>query len=117
MSYVATDFMKQTNNTLEAILVYAGDGCLSAATAIAVKQVMKSMSLRIPERSERILPTELNINHNIILLTKTTAAQKKIARRYHRVRGLYFLAVVFVANIVVHCTMYIIHYIKKIKCT
>ena len=30
-----------------------------------------------------------------ILLTKTTAAQNDVALSYHRVRGLYFLAVVF----------------------
>ena len=32
----------------------------------------------------------------IILLTKTTAAQNEDALSYHRVRGLYFQAVVFV---------------------
>ena len=35
-----------------------------------------------------------------ILLTKTTAAQNEVALSYHIVRGLYFLAVVFVATIV-----------------
>ena len=34
-----------------------------------------------------------------ILLTKTTAARNEVALNYHRVRGLYFLAVVFVATI------------------
>ena len=34
-----------------------------------------------------------------ILLTKTTAAQNEVALSYHRVRGLYFLAVIFVATI------------------
>ena len=33
-----------------------------------------------------------------ILLRKTTAAQNEDALRYHRVRGLYFQAVVFVAT-------------------
>ena len=37
---------------------------------------------------------------NIIVLTKTTAAQNEVALSYHRVRGLYFLAVVFGATIV-----------------
>ena len=39
-----------------------------------------------------------------ILLTKTTAAQNEVALSYHRERGLYFLAVVFVAtiDIVIH---------------
>ena len=36
----------------------------------------------------------------IILLTKTTGAQNEGALSYHRMRGLYFLAVVFVATIV-----------------
>ena len=35
----------------------------------------------------------------IIHLTKTTSAQNEIALSYHRVRGLYFLAVVFVSTI------------------
>ena len=35
----------------------------------------------------------------IILLTKTTAAQNKVALSYDRVRGPYFLAVVFVSTI------------------
>ena len=34
------------------------------------------------------------------LLTKTTAAQNEVALSYDRVRGLYFLAVVFAATIV-----------------
>ena len=36
----------------------------------------------------------------IILLTKTTAAKNEVALSYDRVRGLCFLAVVFVAAIV-----------------
>ena len=35
----------------------------------------------------------------IILLTKTTAAQSNDALSYYTVRGLYFLAVVFVRSI------------------
>ena len=38
---------------------------------------------------------------NTILLTKTTAAQNEVALNYNILRGLYFLAVVFVANIIV----------------
>ena len=34
-----------------------------------------------------------------ILLTKTTAAQNEAALSYHKVRGLYFLAVAFVVTI------------------
>ena len=37
-----------------------------------------------------------------IPLTKTTAAQNEVALRYYRVRGLCFLAVVFVTTIVTH---------------
>ena len=40
---------------------------------------------------------------NYILLTKTTAAQNEAALSYHRLRGLYFLAVVFVRRIYVLC--------------
>ena len=36
-----------------------------------------------------------------ILLTKTTAVRNEAALRYHKVRGLYFLAVVLVATIVI----------------
>ena len=34
-----------------------------------------------------------------MLLTKTTAAQNEVALSYHRVRGQYFLAVVFAVTI------------------
>ena len=43
---------------------------------------------------------EYNLNNEYILLTKTTAAQTEDALSYYRVRGLYFLAAVFVATIV-----------------
>ena len=35
----------------------------------------------------------------IIPLTKTTAAQNAVALSYHKMRGLYFLAVVFATTI------------------
>ena len=35
-----------------------------------------------------------------ILLIKTTATQNEVAHSYHRVRGLYFLAVVFAAILI-----------------
>ena len=38
----------------------------------------------------------------IILLTETTAAHDEVALSYYRVRGLYFLAAVFAATIVIH---------------
>ena len=45
----------------------------------------------------------LKSNHHQIsfnkFLIKTTATRNEIALSYHRVRGLYFLAVVFVATI------------------
>ena len=34
-----------------------------------------------------------------ILLTKTTAVENEVALSYHRMRGLYFLAVVFASTI------------------
>ena len=36
-----------------------------------------------------------------MLLTKTTVAENEVLLSYHRVRGLYFLAVVFAATIIV----------------
>ena len=39
-----------------------------------------------------------------ILLTKTTAAQNEVALRYHGMRGLYYLAVVFVRSILLRVT-------------
>ena len=38
-------------------------------------------------------------NYTNILATKTTAALNEVALSYHRLRGLYFLAVVFAATI------------------
>ena len=49
--------MKQTNNTLEAVLVLAGDGALAAATAITIKEVSSVdvcyflLPLSLPTRS------------------------------------------------------------------
>ena len=45
-----------------------------------------------------------------ILLTKTTAAQNEVALSYHKVRGLYFLGVVFVRSIFY---FYILKILKK----
>ena len=49
--------------------------------------------------------------NNIILLTKTTVARSEVALSYHKVRGLYFLVVVFEASIfiVIPCIQ---HYLK-----
>ena len=38
---------------------------------------------------------EFHVYLQSILLTKTTAAQNEVALSYHKVHGLYFLAVVF----------------------
>ena len=35
-----------------------------------------------------------------ILITKTTAAQNEVALSYHKLRGLYFLAIIFAATII-----------------
>ena len=66
-----------------------------------------------------------------ILLTKTTAARNGVALSYHRVRGLCFLAVVFVRSIVIcnnmdicacactcicACIMYMYMYMYYIVC-
>ena len=43
-----------------------------------------------------------NINYaNTILLTKITATQNEVALSYHKVRGQYFMAVIFIATILV----------------
>ena len=41
----------------------------------------------------------IKLQPSTILLTKTTAAQNEVALSYHKVRGVYFLAVVFVRTI------------------
>ena len=47
-------------------------------------------------RLGRIDVQELLLN---TLLTKTTASQNAVALNYHKVRGLYFVAVIFAATI------------------
>ena len=61
-----------------------------------------------------------------ILLTKTTAARNEVALSYHKVRGLYFLAVVFEAtidynfpqfvNVHYHCTLLLPYIFNKQIC-
>ena len=41
----------------------------------------------------------IKLQPSTILLTKTTAEQNEVALSYHKVRGLYFLAIVFVRSI------------------
>ena len=43
---------------------------------------------------------KVNNSKTFILLTKTTAAQSEDALSYDRMRGLHFLAVVFVATVI-----------------
>ena len=50
----------------------------------------------------------LNVTQ-FILLTKTAAARNEVVLSYHRVRGLYFLAVVFVATIYIEECDRIVH--------
>ena len=50
-----------------------------------------------------------------IRLTKTTAAQNDDALSYHRVRGLCFQAVVFVATIVIHTTCLVRNYFTNAR--
>ena len=47
-----------------------------------------------------ILCTKCAVTRYTILLTKTTASQNEVALSYHNVRGLYFLAFVFVGTII-----------------
>ena len=51
-----------------------------------------------------------NVLPQYILLTKTTTAQTEVTLSYHRVRGLYFLAVIFAA------TMYREPNLARISC-
>ena len=44
----------------------------------------------------------------IILLTKTTAAQNEVAHSYHNVLGLYFLALVFAATIILKFSLFFV---------
>ena len=50
--------------------------------------------------SETYFILTMYIHFLYILLTKTTAAQNEVGLSYHSVRGLYFLAVVFVTLLV-----------------
>ena len=45
--------------------------------------------------------------YTYIRLTKTTAVQNEVALRYYKVRGLYFLAAVFVTTIVISILTFI----------
>ena len=55
-----------------------------AATFLLIKYIYTSITRKIGIRAI-----------SIILLTKTTAAQNDVALTSHKVRGLYFMAVVF----------------------
>ena len=77
-----------------------------------VQHILHALSFRIEDnilRTMEKLPrniTPIGLFYRItfmltitILLTKTTAAQNEVTLNYRRVRGLYFLAVVFAATI------------------
>ena len=49
-----------------------------------------------------------------ILLIKITATQDEVALSYHRVRGLYFVAVAFAATIIIFNSSYMIIYSNMI---
>ena len=65
------------------------------------------------------LPSNLEIcDIHSTLLTKTTAARNEVALSYHNVRGLYFLAVIFVGTILyIHTILYNIYklFITRMK--
>ena len=50
-----------------------------------------------------------------ILLTKTTAAQNGVALSYHETRGLHFLAVAFVATMLMHILKFYATYIRVLQ--
>ena len=57
---------------------------------------------------------QLFVQH-YILHTKTTAAQNEVALSYHKLRGLYFLAVVFVRSIVSMPQRHVTNYYNIMK--
>ena len=56
----------------------------------------------------------ININLNI-LITNVTAAQNETELSYRRMRGLYFLAVIFVATIISMLKVRILSYFIKVQ--
>ena len=51
----------------------------------------------------------------IILLIKLTAAQNEVALSYHRVRGLYFLSVIFAGTVLTILILYLLYCIANKK--
>ena len=49
-----------------------------------------------------------------IILAKMTAARNEDALNYHKLRGLYFMAVIFVATIVSFATLITIHLLVEL---
>ena len=88
--------------------------CVSTPTAtpclytILTERYKMSVSEREKRKRER---------GRYILLTKTTAAQNGVALSYHKVRGLYFMAVVFVRSIVKESMIFysLFYYLVKYK--
>ena len=56
--------------------------------------------LTVNTRIERNFILQYKSRTQSKLLTKITAAQNEVALSYHKVRGLYFLAVIFAATII-----------------
>ena len=97
--------------------------CVSTPTAtpclytILTERYKMSVSEResVSEERESVSEREKRkrVRGRYILLTKTTAAQNGVALSYHKVRGLYFLAVVFVRSIVRESMIF--YYLVKYK--
>ena len=60
---------------------------------------MSTVDIIYLQKKDYSINTILHETHINIPLTKTTAAQSEVALGYHRVRGPYFLAVVFMRRI------------------
>ena len=89
---------------------------ISASTILQqiVVNIVQICTITVRSSSEMLLNGQLSfivgLHVSYIHLTKTTAAQNEVALSYHSVRGLYFLAVVFVRSIILFDTGYDIKY-------
>ena len=65
------------------------------------QNVKKAWNLRGRKRKPRFINKieRCRLTPHIILPTKTTASENEAALSYHRLRGIYFLAIVFVRSI------------------
>ena len=75
---------------------YCENCCLwEAEKQLLLKQIVTS-KLQYEQLDTDLPEEEIN---RYMLLIKIAVAQNEVALSYHRVRGLYFLAVIFAANI------------------